>query len=170
MLISSIFWFCRCVFSFFSSILVQETPEADAEEFALRLVDLIGPAAAHVRLPARESQGADGSWVGLWQRSTFFEKRRKFHRLGIFEDMLLPLSFVASVLVVFFSIGRTGPWCHWWLCFISLTSKLPGGVFDPRLCSWWVPGLSIHWWQWSERWVVVCGDTMKTTLIIYTLI
>ena len=27
-----------------------------AEEFALRLVDLIGPAAAHVRLPARDSQ------------------------------------------------------------------------------------------------------------------
>lgn len=92
---------------FFSSILVQETPEAHTEEFALRLVDLIGPAAAHVRLPARESQGADGSWVGLWQRSTFFEKRRKFHRLGIFEDMLLPLSIIASVLVVFFSIGIT---------------------------------------------------------------
>lgn len=31
-----------------------------SKEFALRLVDLIGPAAAHVRLPARESQGRMG--------------------------------------------------------------------------------------------------------------
>ena len=83
--------------------------------------------------------------------------------------MLLPLSIIASVLVVFFSTGRTGPWCHSWLCFISLPSKLPGGVFDPGLCSWWVPGLKISGWQWSERWVVVCGDTMKTTLITYHL-
>lgn len=45
---------------FFLPFCPRNTRNDHTEEFALRLVDLIGPAAAHVRLPARESQGADG--------------------------------------------------------------------------------------------------------------
>lgn len=117
------------------------------------------------------SQGISrGGWAMSWSLVKIQQK----------GDMFLPLSIFASVLIVFFSIrikmylpeGQSGDVIRGgqFLLFVtSLPSKLPGGVFDPGLCSWWVPGLSIHWWQWSERWVAACGDTMKTTLITYHL-
>jgi len=80
-----------------------------------------------------------------------FGKRSEKKRAENFTDLFViflkicyyaPLSVIASVLVVFFSIrinmyfpegqGRDViRGCF----FISLPSKLPGGVFDPRLCS-----------------------------------